>query len=162
MRFKVKQKIFSFGDNFVIRDEWDREQYMVKGKVFALGDKLRFYDMSGRELLYIEQKLFRFLPEYTIYQGSRPIATVKKEFSFFRPRFNIWSTMGDYRIEGNFFGMDFSILKNGSVVAQVSKKWFSWADTYGVDIDDTENYAFILALVIIIDQVIHDNNHNNS
>ena len=30
------------------------------------------------------------------------------------------------------------------------------SDTYGVDIADDEDYGFILALVIVIDQVLHD------
>jgi pilus assembly protein CpaF len=77
-----------------------------------------------------------------------------------KPR-NISGTLGDFAIEGNFWGMEFSILKSGRQVAQVSKKWFSWNDTYGVDIADTEDYAFILCLVIVIDQVLHDNNRNN-
>jgi len=160
MRFIVKQRIFSFGDNFTIKDEAGNDCFTVRGKVFALGDKLRIYDMQGHELFYIEQRLFRFLPEYTIYQFGRPVATVKKQFSLFKPRFNIWSAYGDFTIEGNFLGMDFSIYKNGEHVAQVSKRWLAWGDTYGVDIADDENYAFILALVIVIDQVIHGENHN--
>jgi len=43
-------------------------------------------------------------------------------------------------------------------VAAVSKKWFSWTDTYGIDIFYDDNQDFIIALVIIIDQSIHDNN----
>jgi len=52
-------------------------------------------------------------------------------------------------------------MKNGVPVAVVSKKFFSFSDTYGVDIADNENHAFILALVIVIDQVLHDNENNN-
>jgi len=162
MRFVVRQKIFSFGDNFIIKDELGNEHYIVKGKVFSLGDKLRIMDMNGQELIYIEQKLFRFLPEYTIYEKGVPIARVKKEFTFFRPKFSVESSLGNFTVEGNVWGMDFSILRNGYCVAQVSKRWFSWADTYGVDILESEDYPFILALVIVIDQVLHDNNHNNS
>lgn len=161
MRFLVKQKIFSFGDNFVIKDDQGNDRFIVRGKVFALGDKLRIYDMQGQELFYIEQKLLRLLPEYTIYKSGQAVATVKKEFTFFKPRFSIWSTYGNYTIQGNFWGMDFSILKNGRQVAQVSKRWLSFGDTYGVDIVDDEDYAFILALVIVIDQVLHDDRHNN-
>ncbi len=162
MRFVIRQKIWTFGDNFIIKDEYGREHFIVKGKVFALGDKLRLYTMDGRELYYIEQQLFRFLPEYNIYHHNQPVATVKREFTFFKPRFSISSIMGNYSIDGNFWGMEFSILKSGIPVAQVSKRWFSWSDTYGVDISDEEDYAFILALVIVIDQVLHDNNTNKS
>ena len=161
MRFVIKQKIFTFGDDFTIKDENGNEHFRIKGKVFALGDKLRMYTMDGVELFYIEQKLFRFLPEYTIYDAGQSVATVKKEFTFFKPKFNITSTIGDFTIEGNFWGMEFSILKSGIPVAQVSKQWFSWSDTYCVDVADNEDYAFMLSLVIVIDQVIHDNNRNN-
>jgi len=162
MRFIIKQKFFSFGDSFIINDEMGNPYFQVKGKVFSFGDKLRIYDMQGNEIVYIEQKLFKLLPEYTIYYKGMPAAKVKKEFTFFRPKFNIESFIGSYTIEGDFWGMDFNVLKNGRIVAQVSKRWFSFRDTYGVDISDDEDYAFILALVIVIDQVIHDNNHNNN
>lgn len=162
MRFVVRQKIFTFGDNFTIKDEAGNDHFIVKGKVFTFGNKLRIYDMSGQELYYIEQKLFRFLPEYTIYQANRPMAKVKREFTFFKPKFNINSSIGQFTIEGNFLAMDFSILKGGRLVAQVSKRWFAFSDTYGIDIVEGEDHGFLLALVIVIDQVLHDNNHNNS
>lgn len=162
MRFVVRQKVFSFGDNFTIKDEHGNDHFIVKGKVFTLGDKLRIYNMAGQELFYIEQKLFRFLPEYTIYKSGRPMASVKKEFTFFKPKFNITSSLGNFTIEGNFLGMEFSIFKNSRFVSQVSKRWFSWSDTYGVDIADGEDYGFILALVIVIDQVLHDNEDKNN
>jgi uncharacterized protein YxjI len=162
MRFLIKQKIWTLGDNFIIKDEFGNEHFIVKGKVFALGKKLKIYNMQGVEIFYIEQKLFRFLPEYTIYSSGQDIATIKKDFTFLKPKFSISSILGDFTIDGSVWGMEFTILKSGEPVAQVSKKWFSWSDTYGVDIADNEDYAFILSLVIVIDQVIHDNNHNNS
>ncbi|MDR5658495.1 hypothetical protein RH915_03230 [Serpentinicella sp. ANB-PHB4] len=51
--------------------------------------------------------------------------------------------------------------KNGKYVASVNKKWLSFADTYMTDIADDEDQPFMLALVIVIDQVLHDRNHNN-
>jgi len=162
MRYQINQKIFSFGDNFTIKDEYGSEKFFVKGKIFAFGDKLRIYDENGIEKVYIEQKLFKFMPEYSIYLEGQYAAKVKKEFTFFRPRFYIESTFGQYSIEGDFFGYDFRILKQGRIVASVSKKFFSFRDSYGVDIADDENQVLILALVIVIDQVIHDENHNNN
>ena len=162
MRFIVRQRIFSFGDSFTIKDELGNDHFVVKGRVFTLGNKLRIYDMAGQELYYIEQKILRFLPEYNIYQSGRHMAMVKREFTFFKPRFNITSTLGNFTIEGNFLGMYLSILRNGIPVAEISKRWFSFSDTYGVDIAEGEDYGFLLALAIVIDQVIHDNNRNNS
>ena len=161
MRFQIRQKIFSFGDNFTIKDENGQDYYQVQGKVFSLGDKLRIYDMTGKELYYIEQKLFKLLAEYSLYQGDRIIATAKKRFSLFGSKFDIISEKGNFEISGQPFNYNFQIFKNQQLVATVDKKFFSLSDTYGVEIADSEDYAFIISLIIIIDQVVHDNRNNN-
>jgi uncharacterized protein YxjI len=156
MRYEVRQKIFSFGDSFTIKNEYGHEVYRVRGKVFSFGNKLTIETMSGEELIYIEQQLFKFLPEYTIYMNGSPAAKVKKEFAFFTPRFCINSTMGNYEMVGEIFSHEFQITKDGRPVAEISKQWLSFSDTYGVDVSDSENQAFMLALVIVIDQVLHE------
>jgi len=162
MNFYIKQKIFSIGDKFSIVDFSGKDVFNVEGKVFSLGNKLRIYDLDNNEIVYIEQKLFKLLPEYNIYLNGNYAARVKKEFTFFSNRFDIDSNMGNYEIEGDFFAHDFSISKNGSTVAEVNKKWLSWGDTYEINISDDENYAFILAMVIVIDEVLHDNKNKNN
>ncbi|HLS52898.1 MAG TPA: LURP-one-related family protein [Tissierellaceae bacterium] len=162
MRYLVRQKIFAFSDRFTIKDENQLPRYQVVGKLLTLGNKLDLYDMDGNHLIYIEQKLFRFLPEYLIYKEGTVLARIKKEFTFFKPRFSIESQYGDFTLDGNILAHDFNILKNGRIVAWISKRWFSFADTYTVDIVDEEDHAFILSLAIVIDQVFHDNNHNNN
>lgn len=162
MKFYIREKIFSIGDNFSIKDVSGNDIFNVQGKIFSMGNKLRIYDMNNNEIVYIEQKLFKFLPEYSIYLNGIYAAKVKKEFTFFSNRFDIDSNMGNYEIEGDFFAHDFSIMKNGSTIAEVSKKWVSWGDSYEINIIEQENYAFILSLVIVIDQVLHDNKNRNN
>lgn len=157
MRFQIRQKIFSFGDNFTVKDEQGNDHYMVQGKVFSLGDKLTLMDMQGRELYYIEQQLLRMLAEYKLYSSGQVVATCKKRFSLFGSKFDIYSPSGDYTIEGRPLNYNYSIYKNGQLVATVDKQFFSLSDTYGVEVADGEDYAFIISLVIIIDQVVHDN-----
>lgn len=157
MKFKIKQKMLSFADNFTIKDENENDRYMVKGKVFSLGSKLRLFDMIGNELVYIEQKLMKLLPEFHLFVNGQDVAKVKKEFTLLKQKFNIDSTLGKYTIDGNFFGWDFTINKDGRPAAVVSKKFFALSDTYGVDVAEGENEAFMLALVIVIDQVLHNN-----
>ncbi|MCX7884148.1 MAG: LURP-one-related family protein [Caloramator sp.] len=161
MRYQIRQRIFSLSDSFTIKDEIDEPKFIVKGRVFSLGDKLSLQDLYGNELFYIEQKLFKFLPEYHIYQNGILVAKVKKEFTFFKPKFFIDSQYGAFDMTGDIIGYNFQITRNGIKVATVNKKWFAFSDTYGVEIDDSENQAFLLALVIVIDQVIHDNKHNH-
>ena len=162
MNFYIREKIFSIGDKFSIKDTSGNDVFNVEGKIFSMGNKLRIYDMYNNEIVYIEQKLFKLLPEYNIYLSGNYAAIVKKKFTFFSNRFDIDSNMGNYEIEGDFFAHDFSIMKNGSTVAEINKKWVYWGDTYEININEQENYAFILAMVIVIDQVLHDNKKQNN
>lgn len=156
MRFIVREKVFSFGDNFTIKTFEGYDAFKVIGKVFSLGNKLRLYTMDDRELVYIEQKIFKFLPEYNIYMDNSLAAVLKKEFAFFKPKMHIESRFGNFYIEGDIFAYSFRVFKDGYIVADVYKKMLAWSDTYEVDVSDSENHAFILALVIAIDQIFHD------
>lgn len=162
MRYKIRQKIFSFGDKFTIQDEYDNDRFQVKGEVFTIGNKLHLLDMSGMELVYIEKKVFSFLPKYYIHINGNLAAIIKKEITFFRSKFDIESTNGNYKVEGDITAHDFSVSNNGRVCAYVNKKWLSMSDTYMVDVDDSENQAFMLAIVIVIDQVLHEHEGNNN
>jgi len=78
MRYVMRQKLLSFGDDFVIRDEAGRDVFYVDGKVFSVGDKLSFQDMEGNELASIRQKLLAWGPTYEIYGRGDLRAVVKK------------------------------------------------------------------------------------
>lgn len=162
MRYLVRQRLFAFNDSFNITDEYERPVFQVEGKIFSIGNKLSIYDMSGNKKVYIEQKVFRLLPEYEIYEDERIVARVKKQLTFFKPKMDIDSDYGRFEVEGDVFGYNFSILKDGKIIAVVNKKFISFSDTYAVEVAEGEKDDFVLALVIVIDQVLHDNNKNNS
>lgn len=157
MKYFVKQKVFSIGDKFTIKNESDQDCFQVMGKVFSLGNKLTLMDMNGNELYFIEQKLMKFMPEYHLQKAGQVMAIVKKKLTFLKARFEITSSLGNFTVEGSPFGYEFSITKSGLQVATISKKIFSLSDTYCIDVTNVEDEAFIVALVIIIDQVIHEN-----
>ena len=47
-RYQIREKIFSIGDAFKIKDENGDEVFAVRSKFFSIGDKLTFEDMSGK------------------------------------------------------------------------------------------------------------------
>ncbi|MDQ3815032.1 MAG: LURP-one-related family protein, partial [Armatimonadota bacterium] len=90
MRYVMKQKWFSFGDQFAIRDEAGQEVLQVKGRIFSFGDKLSLQDRTGNEIAFIDQKLLSWGPTYEIYQQGQLRAVVKKHlFTFFKCRFTV-------------------------------------------------------------------------
>ena len=156
MRYIMKQKLFSFGDDFVIKDESGRDVFFVDGKAFSIGNKLSFQDMSGNELAFIRQKILSFKPTYEIsYSGGT--AVVKKDlFTFFRASFTIdVPGPGDLEAQGDLLAHEYSFTRGGQQVAQVSKQWFAFTDSYGVDIAEGEDDVLILASTVVIDMCCH-------
>lgn len=139
MKYAIREKIFSLADRFAIADEDDNPRYEVVGKILSFGNKLDLYNISGDHELYIEQKIFKLLPEYTIYRGSETVAKIFKRFTIFKPKYSIESIYGDFTIEGDVFAHEFNILKEGNIVAWISKRWISLSDTYMIDIVPEED-----------------------
>ena len=157
MRYVLRQKLLSFGDDFTIRDDAGNDVFFVDGKAFSFGDKLSFRDMAGNELAFIKQKLFHLSPTYEIWRDGTLAAVVQRElFSFLHHRFTV-DVPGpdDLEAEGDLMDHEYELRRGDRVVAYVSKRWFSWADTYGVDVADGEDDVLILASAVVIDMACH-------
>ncbi len=157
MRYQIKQKAFSLGDQYMIRDAQGEPAFKVEGKVFSWGDSLSFRTAAGAELARIEQKLFSWKPTYRIHRDGELFAEVIKEWTWLYKQFTLdVPGPNDYTIDGSFWEHEYAFTRGGRQVAAVSKKFWSWADTYGVDIIDGEDDQAILATCIVIDLVLHD------
>ena len=160
MRYVMRQKLLSLADNFTIKNEQEQDVFLVKGKVFSFGDKLSFQDLAGNELVFIDQRLLNWSPTYEIWKQGELLAVVKRElFSFIHHRFTVdVPGPNDLEAEGDFLDHEYMITRGGSVVATVSKRWFSWADTYGIEVADGEDDVLVLATAVVVDMVCHDDN----
>ena len=160
MRYVMRQKLLSLADNFTIKNEQEQDVFLVKGKLFSFGDKLSFQDLAGNELVFIDQRLLNWSPTYELWKGEKLLAVVKRElFSFIHHRFTVdVPGPNDLEAEGDFLDHEYTISRGGSVVATVSKRWFSWADTYGIEIADGEDDVLVLATAVVVDMVCHDHN----
>ncbi len=157
MRYVMKQKLFCWGDDFTIKDEGGTDRFFVDGKAFSLGDKLSFQDMQGRQLAFIRQKLLAWGPTYEIYRDNALWAVVKKKlFTLFHCRF-IVDVPGpdDLEAKGNFTDHEYKFFRPAGCTATVSKQWFAWTDTYGVEIAEGEDDILILASTVVVDMACH-------
>jgi uncharacterized protein YxjI len=162
MRYIMRERILSWGDDFTIRTADGQDAYLVDGKVFSFGDKLSFRNMRGEEVARIDQKLLSLGSQYEIIRGGTTVAVVKKHlFTLFRARFTV-DVPGpdDLEARGDFLDHEYTFERAGREVARVSKTWFSLADTYGIDIEDGEDDVLILASALVIDLVSHPDERN--
>jgi uncharacterized protein YxjI len=86
------------------------------------------------------------------------IAVVKKALiAPLRDRWSVDVKNGpDLDVQGNILDHEYAIKQGWNKIAEVSKKWLSLTDTYGVEIDDGQNDILVLAVAIAIDMMAHD------
>lgn len=149
MKLLFKQRFFSWFDSYDIYNEAGQTVYTVKGQL-AWGHCLKIYDARGMEIGTVKERILTFLPKFEMYLGDRYVGCISKEFTFFRPKFNI--DCNGWRVDGDWFEWDYQIVDgNGRIVANVSKELFNWTDTYVIDVNDPQNALCALMLVLAID-----------
>ena len=149
MRLLFKQRFFSWFDSYDIYNEAGETVYTVRGEL-AWGHLLRIYDAHGNELGAVKERVFTWLPKFEMYLGGNYIGCISKEFTFFRPKFNI--DCNGWQIDGDWFEWDYSILNSyGQHIATVSKELWNWTDTYVIDVYDSHDALCALMLVLAID-----------
>lgn len=158
MRYLLKQKLFSFGDDFTIKDDEGHAVYQVDGRAFTLlREKLSFEDLAGQELAFIRERLISLTPSYEILRGGEVAAVVKKDLiNLFRCGFTV-DVPGpdDLEAQGNLLDHEYTFTRGSREVAIVSKRWFALTDTYGVEVATGEDPVLILASTVIIDMICH-------
>ena len=158
-RYKIRQKMFSIGDDFWIENQEGRRVFKVDGKALRLRKTLIFEDMNGDKLCQIQE---RWLPirETMAIDGpdGEQIAVVKKALiAPLRDRWSVNVKNGpDLDVQSNILDHEYVIKQGWNKIAEVSKRWLSLTDTYGVEIDDGQNDILILAVAIAIDMMAHD------
>jgi uncharacterized protein YxjI len=157
-RFQLRQKILSWGDDYVVKDEAGRERFYIDGKVFTLRNTLAFEDMHDNELARITQRILAWGPTFEIERNGELAAVVKKHlFTLFRCSFTV-DVPGpdDLEAQGSFFDYEYEFTRGGKRVAEVSKRYFAFSDTYGIEIADGEDAVLLLAATVVIDQCCHE------
>jgi uncharacterized protein YxjI len=157
--YRMRQKLVSIGDDFWIEDEQGRHAFKVNGKAMRVRDTLILEDAAGNELLKLQERKLRVRDTMEIEDPSgQTVATVKKAMiSPLRERFNVDVPDGeDMEVQGNIVDHEYRISQGGEEVAEVSKRWFRIADTYGVEVVDGHNVVLILAVTAVIDSMTND------
>jgi uncharacterized protein YxjI len=154
-RYRMVEKMDSFGDDFWIQNDQGQRVFKVDGKALRVRDTLVFRDVSGQEICRIRQRIARLRDSMEIEgpDGLRLAMVHRAMITPIRDRFAV--TVGDrpdVEVQGNILSHEYRI----GIIATVSKKWFRVRDCYGVDIAPDQNDLLILAATVCIDQMAHD------
>ena len=149
MKLLFKQRFFSWFDSYDIYDEAGNTVYTVEGQL-SLTKCLDVHNAQGKLVGRAERQVLTFLPKFDIYIDDEYKGTVVKEFSFFKPSFDI-DYLG-WHVEGDIFEWDYQIVSSaGEVMATLSKELFNFTDTYVLSIKYPQSALHVLMLVLAID-----------
>ena len=101
MKLLFRQRAFSWFDSYDIYDENENTVYVVKGQL-SWGHCLKIYDPEEQqELGTVKEEILTWLPKFELYEGETCIGTLKKELTFFKPKYNI--DFNGWHVEGDVF-----------------------------------------------------------
>jgi len=152
----MRQRLLSIGDDFWIENDHGQKAYKVDGKALRLRQTLIFEDPTGNELYKIQERMARVRDTMEIEDagGGRAAMVKKAMITPLRERWSVNVADGpDLNVQGNILDHEYTIGEGRDKIADVSKKWFRVADTYGVEIGQGQNDALILALTVAIDMM---------
>ena len=159
MRYTLKERIFSLRDSYYIQDENGENGFEVQGKLITLHNTLVLRDLKTGEESKIWEKRLSLRSTYVIERPNQPDVSVRKDLiNILREGFTIDmpGNAPDLRIQGDILDKNYTITRDGDIVAQASKKWLSLRDSYTVDVAPGEDPVLIIACAIIIDRMAHE------
>ena len=124
-RYKIRQKMFSIGDDFWIENQDGERVFKVDGKALRLRKTLFFEDLQGNRLARIQERLLPIKETMVVEDGEgNQLAVIKK--GLIAPLGDHWSVnvrgAPDLDVQGNILDHEYSISERRRKIAEVSKK----------------------------------------
>ncbi|MFC4785872.1 LURP-one-related/scramblase family protein [Nocardioides sp. MAHUQ-72] len=157
--YKMRQRLFSIGDDYWIETASGERAYKVDGKALRLRKTLVLEDPHGHAVAKIQERLARLRDSMEVEDADgHRLAMVKKALvTPLRDRWVVDVSGGpDLDVQGNLMDHEYTFSDGDRVVASVSKQWFRVADTYGVEIEPGQDPVVLLAATVAIDTMAHE------
>ncbi|THA56262.1 hypothetical protein E6P78_32255 [Streptomyces sp. A0958] len=154
MRLLVRERIFGIGDDYWIEDADGRKVFLVDGKAMRVRDTFELKDAQGRVVVEIRQKLISLRDTMLIERDGEQLAKVKrKRLSLLRNHYRVTLADGtELDVSGKILDREFAVDYEGELLAQISRRWLTVRDTYGIDIvrEDADPALLIAVAVCVI------------
>jgi len=159
-RFKMRQHLVALGDDYYVENDKGKKVCEVDGQALSIRNTMVIKDSDGHERYKAQEKKVAVRDTMHIYRGSHTVAKIHKALvNPIRDRFSIAITDGDdMTATGNVIDHEYTIKRGGSVVANVSKKWFSVRDSYGINVETDDDPFLVIAIAVCLDALAHPSN----
>ena len=154
--FLIRKQLLALGDDFWVEDEQGERVFHVDGKVLRPRDTYVLETPDGDELLKIKEQRLKLRKTFAIERDGEEVATVAKALvNPLRDRFTVEvAGKGTLEARGDLLDHEFTIDWEGGVrMAEVSKRYFTVRDTYGVAVGPTQDPVLAIAIAVCIDAI---------
>ncbi|KAK1284096.1 Protein LURP-one-related 15 [Acorus calamus] len=170
----VRKKALSLSrGDFVVTDVNGALLLKVQGKVFSIIDRRVLVDGTGNPIVTMRRKMMTVHDLWEVYRGesmnSSDLLFSAKKSSFIQPLKtqldvflvpNTGESVCDFKVKSGFFERSYTICigESNTIIAQMRRKYtvsnvLLGRDTFRVTVYPNIDYAFIVALVVILDEI---------
>ncbi|KPC61904.1 LURP-one-related/scramblase family protein [Streptomyces chattanoogensis] len=153
MRYLVRDRIFGIGDDYWIEDDRGRHAFLVDGKALRLRETFELKDPQGRVLVTLRKKMLALRDTMTLERDDRPLATIRrKRLSLLRNHYRVELADGTgLDVSGKILDREFAVEYDGELLAEISRRWLSVRDTYGVSVvREDADPALLIAIAVCV------------
>ncbi|KAK1437164.1 hypothetical protein QVD17_02950 [Tagetes erecta] len=174
----IVKKLLTLSDgNFAVTDINGNVMFKVKGKHISLRDRRVLLDAAGNPILSFQKKLLSVHKRWVVFRGdssdSKDILFSAKQSSLIQLKtaldvflgYNEKESVCDFKVKGSWFDRSCAIYAGDgkTLIAQMHKKHTVQSialgkDTFSVTVYPNVDYAFIVALVVILQEINEDKN----
>ena len=158
MKLTVKNKLITIGDGSIVTDENGENKFKVKGRVFSITRKKFIYDMEGNLQYMVRNKFWRLIKTSAfIYDKDKKLVGQLSNSDWdFKNKFKLEKSERNVEISGNliqFPNIKLNVNIDDKVVGTITKNFNLIRDAFTIDVDDDQDAAFLVSLVIAIDNI---------
>ena len=159
--FVLNQKLISLSGDLWIDDSNGNHAFEVDGKLVALRRTLLLNDAAGNQLYEINKSLAHVHQTFEVKKGDEVVATIQKALvNLFGDHFTVTLANEDELVvRGDWIAREFHISRAGSDLIFASRRLLSIRDSYGVQIAPDFEVPLALAIVVALEQIELEDNH---
>ncbi len=151
----IKNKFFSLGEGSGVKDENGEDVFFVKGRIMSPTRVKWVCDKDNNKLYKVRNKWINFIGKRAyVYEGDTKIAQVKHP-PFSVKKFIVEGYKDKIVIDGDFFSLKSTIMRNGKPVGTINRKITFVNDAFSLEADEAD-MPFMIALVIAIDNIVDE------